>query len=91
LGTLFSLASLAAPVDAADIPPASSWAQSTAEREQLSKQFQGLVAAGKTDEATVVAEKLIAVDRRVLTLPASSAAEKKTQQDARLEVIEKLQ
>ena len=74
----------------ADAPPAS-WAELTAQRQRLGRQHQLLVAAGKTDEAVAVAEKLIAADRRILTLPAASDSEKKTQHDARLEAIEKLQ
>ena len=65
LGILTVLTSLAMSVAPANAVPASSWAQSNAEREQLGKQFQGLVTAGKTDEAVAVAEKLIAADRRI--------------------------
>ena len=91
LGILFVLASLPAPVDAGDATPGPSWAELMAEREGLGKQFLGLVAAGTTDEALAVVEKLIAADRRILSLQAASDAEKKTQQDARLEAIKKLQ
>ncbi len=90
LGILLAVASAATPVHAADGTPPS-WAESSAEREQFNKQFQALVAAGKTDEAMAAAEKLIAADRRILTLPAASDSEKKTQQNARLEAIDKLQ
>jgi CHAT domain-containing protein/tetratricopeptide (TPR) repeat protein len=87
LGILFAVVSLTTTVDAADVPPASSWAALTAEREQLGKQFRGLFAAKKTDEAAAVAEKLITADRRILALPVAGDAEKKTQQGARLELI----
>ena len=90
IGMLLVCVSTATPAGAADAPPAS-WAELTAQRQRLGRQHQLLVAAGKTDEAVAVAEKLIAADRRILTLPAASDSEKKTQHDARLEAIEKLQ
>jgi tetratricopeptide (TPR) repeat protein/CHAT domain-containing protein len=90
-GILLAVASIATPAVAADVPPVHSWAESIAEREQLSKLLPELVAAGKTDEAVGTAEKLVAADRRILTLPAASDAEKETRQDVRREAIEKLQ
>jgi CHAT domain-containing protein/tetratricopeptide (TPR) repeat protein len=91
LGILLAMATMAPPVCAADAPTADSWAPWTAERERLNKQLRGLVAAGNTAEAMGVAEQLIAADRRVLTLPAASDAEKRMRQDALREATETLQ
>ena len=66
LGLSLSMVAVSLPALAIDLPPPQSWAELTVQRERLEKQFQSHVAAGKTDEAMAVAERLIETDRRLI-------------------------
>ena len=88
-GSLLLLASIAATANAGDTPPRSR-AELTAQRERLGRQYQSLVAAGKTDEAMAAVEKLLEADRRLIESTATDAAEKRLQTACRDELRDKL-
>ena len=56
----------------------------------MGTQFKELIAAGKTDQAISVAEKIVVADRQVMAIPASSKSEKKIKREVDREAIETL-
>ncbi len=80
LGAWLSVVGASLPFSAADTPPPGSWTALMAERERAGEQYRLLGAAGKTDGAMTALEELIVVDRRVMGLTATGAAQKKYQQ-----------
>ena len=72
---------------AADAPPAKSWADLMAERARFRNQFRELVGVRKTGEAMEVVQKIIALDRNLLTMPVSNESEKKAAPILRGEIV----
>jgi CHAT domain-containing protein/Tfp pilus assembly protein PilF len=79
VGLSLGMVTVSFPAPAVDASPRT-WAELTAERGLLVKQFLSLNAAGKTGEAMAEAEKLIETDGRLINATATNADQKKLQQ-----------
>ncbi len=90
LGLWLGMVALSLPAPAADAQPPRPWSELTAERGQLEKQCQSLMAASKTDEAMAAAEKLIETNRRLIESTATDAAQKELQQACRRQLCDGL-